>query len=333
MKTSFSPIGNRAYNLEWVEKNFEVRATGGDEVDVLCPVHDDHSASMRINVEKGVCFCHACGVSAVLPKLAQLMGVAYSGNRAEVDVNELMRKLDRLQSQLNRRERIEFLPESELRRYDIETRYWTDPISKGGRGFTRETVEAFNLGYDPLNDCVTIPIRDSNGNLLGFTRRYLDPDTDRRYRDPKNFDKGRNLFGIHFANLDTSSYVVLTEGPLDAIKVWQAGHPAVAQFGSNLTSEQVRLLRRLGVVTVVLFYDNDEAGRKVTQSAFGWKRKLLRDGSSAQCYTPDSDLRRSFIVKRVSYRGVEAHDPGSMSDRDINRLVISAPIVHTGSRT
>jgi DNA primase len=33
----------------------------GPEVAGLCPLHDDHTASLRVNVEKQVWYCDACG--------------------------------------------------------------------------------------------------------------------------------------------------------------------------------------------------------------------------------------------------------------------------------
>jgi DNA primase len=326
------PIGNVAYNIEWVNRHLHVQGSSGDEYDVCCPVHQERHASMRVNVAKGVCFCHGCGLRGTLPGLARQMGVTYQGNGTQVDMGDLLRKLDALHTQARGSNlRSNWLPESELSRYRFPTAYWTDPIPNG-RGLTQATVDAFDLGYDPMNDCVTIPIRDVAGHLLGFTRRFLDPDADRRYKDPKGFDKGSNLFGSWFTSQDPSSYVVLTEGPLDAVKVWQAGHPAVAQFGSHMTAEQLKILRRMGVVTVILFYDNDPPGRKMVRSAHGWTTRSI-NGSDRAVYDPQHDLRRSFIVKKVDYSGVRAKDPGAMMDSDVNRLVLAAEIVYNRSRT
>lgn len=325
-------IGTVAYNSAWVDRHLNVQGRSGDEYDVCCPIHNERHASMRINIVKGLLFCHGCGLRGTLPSLARKMGVAYQGDGTEIDMNELLRKLDALQIQgRGKSSRQKWLPESELARYRFPTTYWTDPIPNG-RGLTPATVDAFDLGYDPLNECATIPIRDIDGHLIGFTRRYLDPNADRRYKDPKGFDKKSNLFGSWFASRDSSPYVVLTEGPLDAIKVWQAGHPALAQFGSHLTSEQLKILRRMGVVTVILFYDNDREGRKMVQAANGWTKRIS-NGQIQAVYDPQQDLRRSFLVKRVNYAGVKAKDPGAMADVDIHQLVFSSTTVYNGTRT
>lgn len=330
-KPKRSNIASRDYNVQWVTQNLQVRGHSGDEYDVLCVSHDDSNASCRVNVTKGVSFCHGCGVSLPLPALARVIGVPYSsGDRTEVDMAELMRKLDSLRS--NRGYRApRFLPETDLKRYDFPTRYWTDPIKQdgtGGRGFTEDTVSAFDLGYDPLNDIATIPIRNMDGNLMGFTRRFLAPDAEKRYRDPRGFDKSRNLFASHFAARDDCPCVVLTEGPLDCIKVWQAGHASLAQFGSNLTASQIKLLREMNFLSVILFYDNDTSGQKVTSSALGWAQQDVK-GKRVWVYNPEHDLRRFFVVKLVRYRHVSAKDPGGMIDADITRLVTSAELVYS----
>ena len=44
----------------------------GREVAFLCPLHDDHNPSLRVNPEKGVWYCDPCGVGGDVVRLAQL---------------------------------------------------------------------------------------------------------------------------------------------------------------------------------------------------------------------------------------------------------------------
>lgn len=299
----------------FVSNHLKVVATSGDEWSVLCPAHSDHNASMRINVVKGVFICHGCGVRGGMGRLARLLGVRYSYDKTEQDMAALLAKLSGLKSG-PKLEAPVFLPESYLDRFRFQTGYWTDPIEAGGRGLDEETVESFDLGFDPMEECVTIPIRNPSGYLLGVTRRYLDPKADLRYRDPKGFVKSRSLFASWFALSTDSPTLVLTEGPLDAIKVWQAGHPAVALFGSNLSEHQILMLRQMGTLKVVLFFDNDRAGRKVVRQVLGYE---TIDG--VETYIPERDLRRFFIVQCVRYGSSLAKDPGAMSDQQINDMI------------
>ena len=42
-----------------------------NEQHILCPFHDDHQPSMSINLDKGVWYCHTCGIGGGLHKLQQ----------------------------------------------------------------------------------------------------------------------------------------------------------------------------------------------------------------------------------------------------------------------
>ena len=44
----------------------------GDEVQVLCPFHEDGDPSLSINLKTGLFHCHGCGVSGDIFKFYQL---------------------------------------------------------------------------------------------------------------------------------------------------------------------------------------------------------------------------------------------------------------------
>lgn len=46
----------------------------GDEVQVICPFHDDHSPSASFNMKKGVMYCFACGSTMKARQLARELG-------------------------------------------------------------------------------------------------------------------------------------------------------------------------------------------------------------------------------------------------------------------
>jgi hypothetical protein len=312
------PCGTPEINREFVAQYFNILVRGS-EADVCCPIHGENNASCRINVDKGVFFCHGCGAKGTLTSLAKSMGVPYAGSRESgVDLAMLLGKLDNLTR--GRRDTVvpKFMDESALGRYDFPCAYWSE------RGLTEDTILAFDLGYDPMDNVATIPVRSPQGKLIGFTRRFLDEDAEQKYKDPKGFVKAENLFASWLVAVDKSPYAVLTEGPVDCMKVWQSGHAAMAQYGSHVSPHQIRLMRSMGLVTIVLFYDNDKAGRKATREAFGWSTHMV-GGKPEHVYDPERDLSRFFIVKKVRY-DVKAKDPGELSDRDIDRMVRAARI-------
>jgi hypothetical protein len=52
----------------------ETFKVSGDEVQVICPFHDDHLPSASFNIKKGVMYCYACGISMYARQLADELG-------------------------------------------------------------------------------------------------------------------------------------------------------------------------------------------------------------------------------------------------------------------
>lgn len=309
-------------NVAFIEAHLHVESRQGAEYNVRCPIHDEQHASMRINVDKGVWFCHSCKGRGGMAKLAKLLGVSYKYNKAEAGMAILMNKLDLLRRGAPV-DRDVVLPEETLKRYNIvDTPYWTDPRPHG-RGLYPETVAAFDLGYDPMSESAIIPVRNMWHELLGVTKRSLRKDAAIKYRDPKGFKKTNHLFGSWLVAESESHTVVLTEGPMDCMKVWQAGHPAVAVYGSYVSERQIGLLRKLGIVSVTFMFDNDKAGIKAIKQCKGF----MEDTDGKWHYNPATDLRKFFVLKRVSYKGLSGNDPGDLSDEEIDQAVSSARVL------
>ena len=81
-----------------------------------------------------------------------------------------------------------YLDDSFLKKYNFPHNYWSE------RGLSEETIENFELGYDPLTNAGIIPLRTYNGHLLGVIRRRFDPDANIKYLYPKGFSKASYLF-------------------------------------------------------------------------------------------------------------------------------------------
>lgn len=271
-----------------VERAFEVTLRSGDEFMVRCPRHEDRSASLQVNVVKGLFVCFSCGWKG---SIRTLLG---NIREPEPEIADVLKILDAVDAAAHIKP-TRILSEATLKRYSFPTDYWAS------RRFTETTISAWNLGYDALEDDAIIPIRDLHGRLISIARRRLNKDSGPKYLYQKGFQRTHNLFGSWMADDDM---VTITEGPLDAISVWQAGFPAVAQYGSALNERQVAVLHQMGVAEVVLFYDNDLAGRKATEHAL----PLLRD----------------FMVYCVDYTVGDPKDPGATSMKRIRKRVNDA---------
>lgn len=152
------------------------------------------------------------------------------------------------------------------------------------KGFTDSEIVAANLAYpnksgkgtnDRFYNRVMYPIIDLRGNVIGFGGRIM---TDQKPKylntsDTMVFSKTHNLFSLCNAKNSDSKNIILCEGYMDVIAIYQAGFTnAVATLGTALTDAQAILLKRY-TDEIVLCYDSDEAGQKATQRAIGILRQ------------------------------------------------------------
>jgi DNA primase len=125
--------------------------------------------------------------------------------------------------------------------------------------------EDIPVPYDRFRDRVIIPIHDQRGRVVAFGGRVLNPDAQPKYlNSPETtlFHKGAIVFNFHRARQPAhdDGSVVVVEGYLDAISIYQAGlKSVVASMGTAFTEEQIQTLWRLSSEPIVCF-DADRAG-------------------------------------------------------------------------
>ena len=116
-----------------------------------------------------------------------------------------------------------------------------------------------------------IPIQDVRGRVIAFGGRKIDDFMPRELNSPDAkyvnspativYTKGMHLFGLNVAkNFDTSRLLIV-EGYMDAISLFQRGITnVVASLGTALTENQGRLLKKHSK-QIILGYDADSAGQ------------------------------------------------------------------------
>lgn len=139
--------------------------------------------------------------------------------------------------------------------------------------------------YDRFRGRLMVPIQDMRGRVVAFGGRTMEPDREPKYlNSPEGplFHKGTMLFNAHRARkaaFDSGS-VIVVEGYLDAIAVYQAGIEAVvATLGTAFTEDQMGALWRLAAEPVVCF-DGDKAGTAAAHRAVDRILPLLKSGHS-----------------------------------------------------
>lgn len=147
-------------------------------------------------------------------------------------------------------------------------------------GFSDEEIKESGLvgfyesgALDKFANRLMFPIKDINGNYIGFGGRIIKENKQRK--EPKYinsqetvvFEKSENLFGLNDAKDSPFDYLILCEGYMDVISMHQAGFTnAVASLGTALTEGQARLINKYKK-KVVLSYDSDGPGLTAAQRA------------------------------------------------------------------
>lgn len=139
------------------------------------------------------------------------------------------------------------------------------------RGLSEETIATFGLGYcgkGLLRGYIAIPIHSTDGELVAYAGRWPGnpPAGKGKYKLPEGFRKSLEVFNLNRAMLsDQEAPLVIVEGYFDCMKVHQAGYErVVALMGSSLSEGQEKtILENVDADEgVIVFFDNDEAGRK-----------------------------------------------------------------------
>ncbi len=123
--------------------------------------------------------------------------------------------------------------------------------------------------YDLFRDRVMFPILDHKGTVVAFGGRVLDDREPKYLNSPETpiYHKGREVYAYNFAKRTREDYLILTEGYLDTLALFDAGFDnACAGLGTALTQEQVKLIQRCRK-SVILCYDSDNAGIKAALAA------------------------------------------------------------------
>jgi DNA primase len=139
-----------------------------------------------------------------------------------------------------------------------------EEIFRAGLIIKRNTGSGY---YDRFRNRLMFPLRDVNGQVIGFTARVLDPkDEGAKYiNSPETpiYHKGKFLYALDAAKVEIKKkgYAILVEGQMDAISSHQAGvKNVIATSGTALTEDQLKLLLRY-TNNLVLAFDMDNAGQ------------------------------------------------------------------------
>ncbi len=153
-------------------------------------------------------------------------------------------------------------------------------ILKSGLIYKNENGSYYEKFYNRL----MFPIIDVYGNIIGFGGRVLGDGVPKYLNSPETeiFSKSKNLYNLNLAKKSNSKEMILVEGYMDAITIYQAGFTnVVASLGTAFNENHARVLKSYAN-SVILLFDSDEAGVKAVLRAIpvlknaGLKVKVLQ---------------------------------------------------------
>jgi len=217
--------------IDPIALGLETYTVSGDEVQVLCPFHDDHKPSASFNMAKGLFYCYACGVAANARKLSIELGTnIHTLKDASI--------LEKIQDEKEWRQLL-YSPLA------IDNEYLHS------RGVTNDQIRHWQIRH--FDERIIFPLYRPSPTICGVQERITGGSS--AYRYIVHGDKPP------LWPLDDSFYSerrpILVEGVFGALRLRSFGVVAFATIGSQVTN---RLIRALNGRTPTVWYDNDYAG-------------------------------------------------------------------------
>ena len=170
---------------------------------------------------------------------------------------------------------------------------------------------------DRFRSRIIFPIRSLAGRVQGFGGRILSKDskTAKYLNSPESkiYYKSKVLYGIYEAKkaVAREDLCFIVEGYTDVIQLYQKGiENVVSSSGTSLTSDQIRLIRRL-TSNIVLLFDADAAG---LNAALRGVDLILEEGMNVRICSfpkgedPDSFAKSQNLQEIKNYLSEHAED-------------------------
>lgn len=194
----------------------------------------------------------------------------------------------------------------------LDKRNWTqDHLSLGSISEEELTAKLVEKGWDPSEilrsllirtkyhsffgeDRLTFVIKNERGRPVGFISRVLDGNDSAKYiNSPESpiYEKSKILLGLDIAakvGKAKKNGIYIVEGPGDLAQLYRLGIlNAAAVCGTAFTEHHLLLLKSLGIRTIYLNFDWDNAGHIATQRVLETILKATIDISAHVVAAPE----------------------------------------------
>lgn len=262
------------------DKGINFKATAG-RLYIPCPFHRETEPSCVVNIkagkyEVGSFKCFGCGKRGSWKDLSARFGVVFTED--SYDPGDPFYNLQAtLKSTIN----IEYT-------MPLGCRPWVEKW----RGLPFEFLEQFEPSkwYDDMDEVYRIlfPVT-INDDVIGHIGAYLPKDKQKvsvRYRDSAG--AGWKMKALFPYNMITTNYVVLVEGPYDALRLNYHGISAMAILGTNNWGiNKINLLCSKGFDKIFIVMDGDDAGYKANRAVYKSLKPVFGKGALEMIDLPE----------------------------------------------
>jgi DNA primase len=255
--------GGSVYTTEQVKRVITgAGVTIENEVDtdyiIYCPFHNNsRTPAGEIDKVSGMFFCFSCHhVANLIEFVMHSTGRTYFESARFIKSKETQSDIAQ---EIDRRliSKPDFVQFDDLLIQRLNDAALASPRAMSyysGRHITEESIKKFKLGFSEKQDMVTIPVHSPDGMTVGFVGRSVEG---KDFKNTPGLPKGKTLFNLN--RIKTADKVYVVESSFDAIRLDQCGFPAVATLGSNVSNNQIDLLKKY-FNNIIVIADNDEAG-------------------------------------------------------------------------
>ena len=265
-----------------------------NQLKAVCPFHEDTNPSLKVNTDKNIFHCFACGSKGnILDFVMEMDGLAIreaATKLAEIcslDAPQTPPGARRKQSRTAKRPTSDAppaKPETPAQSEEADLPSENAPLTFSlqllqdaelvhwllDRGIDAAAIENFGLGRvsmrsRTLGGRLASPLHNRNGQLIGYCGRYVGDEIPKdvpKYILPKGFRKELEVFNLHryLADPPAQRFAVLCESFFSVMR--HAPHlQMLTLMGRIIATEQITLLRDAGIQRIVIVFDGDEPGR------------------------------------------------------------------------
>jgi len=277
MKDVIEQLGELGIKVEYIT---------GREAYSFCPFHKETSPSFCASIDKPVWFCHSCERGGGFNQLRQLLtGSKVYHGPAFVDQS---REDEKVVRQIARMSISDF--------YDLPSAVGCRYLNN--RGVKDSTIDAWEIRRSPL--FIVFPVF-SGVKMVGLVLRAMVESHKPKYQNQPTKEFDRRFYLYRKPNFrDRGGILVLVEGPVDCIRVWQNAHENVCSSLGKLSREQAEVVKKHSN-NVMILYDNEDSGKEATVRAAG--------------------LLRGISLEVPNYKFYHSEDPGEMEEDEFGAIM------------